>query len=90
MLSRLMISLGVPIRSASHSREILMNLGPIAQIIGYSFFGISVLVVGTYRVPIGSAITGALVSYVLMLAGTYVLALIIDNLAPIFNGQRRR
>lgn len=66
----------------------LAAIGPIAQIIGYSVFGISVPFMGTYRVPIGSAITSALVSYVLVLVGTYVLALIIDGLAPTFNGQR--
>jgi hypothetical protein len=66
----------------------LAAIGPVAQIIGYSVFGISVPFAGTYRVPIGSAITSALVTYVLALAGTYVLGLIIDALAPTFNGQR--
>jgi hypothetical protein len=66
----------------------LAAIGPIAQIIGYSVFGITVPFVGTYRVPIGSAITSALVAYILTLAGTYVLALIIDGLAPTFSGQR--
>ena len=66
----------------------LAAIGPIAQLIGYSVFGISVPFMGTYRVPIGSAITSALVTYVLSLAATYVLALIIDALAPTFNGQR--
>ena len=66
----------------------LAAIGPIAQLIGYSVFGISVPFMGTYRVPIGSAITSALVSYVLSLAATYILALIIDALAPTFNGQR--
>jgi hypothetical protein len=66
----------------------LAAIGPIAQLIGYSVFGVTVPFVGTYRMPIGSAITQALVSYLLTLAGTYVLALIIDALAPRFNGQR--
>jgi hypothetical protein len=66
----------------------LAAIGPIAQLIGYSVFGISVPFMGTYRVPIGSALTTAIVSYVLSLAATYVLALIIDALAPTFNGQR--
>jgi hypothetical protein len=66
----------------------LAAIGPIAQLIGFSVFGITVPFVGTYRVPIGSAITQAVVSYLLMLAGTYLLALIIDALAPTFNGQR--
>jgi hypothetical protein len=66
----------------------LAAIGPIAQIIGYSVFGVSVPFAGHYRVPIGSAITSALVTYVLALAGTYVLGLIIDALAPTFSGQR--
>jgi hypothetical protein len=66
----------------------LAAIGPIAQLIGYSVFGISVPFMGTYRVPIGSALTTAIVSYVLSLAASYVLALIIDALAPTFNGQR--
>lgn len=66
----------------------LAAITPIAQLIGYSVFGVSVPFVGTYRVPIGSAITQAIVTYVLTLALTYVLALIIDALAPTFNGQR--
>lgn len=66
----------------------LAAIGPIAQLIGYSVFGIGVPFMGTYRVPLGSAITSAIVTYVLALVGTYVLALIIDALAPSFNGQR--
>ena len=66
----------------------LAAIGPLAHLIGYSVFGISVPFIGTYRVPIGTAITQALVTYILTLAGTYVLALIIDALAPTFNGQR--
>jgi hypothetical protein len=66
----------------------LAAIGPIAQIIGYSVFGITVPYMGTYRVPIGSAITSGLIGFVLTLAGTYVLALIIDGLAPTFSGQR--
>jgi Yip1 domain len=67
----------------------LAAIGPIAQFIGYSVFGMSVFG-ATYRVPIGSGLTSALLTYVLTLAATYVLALIIDALAPTFNGQRNQ
>jgi hypothetical protein len=66
----------------------LAAIGPLAQIIGYSVFGISVPFMGTYRVPIGSAIASAVAMYILTLIATYVLALIIDALAPTFHGQR--
>ena len=66
----------------------LAAIGPVAYLIGSTVFGIPIPFVGTYRVPIGSAITQAIVSYVLALAGTYVLALIIDALAPTFSARR--
>lgn len=66
----------------------LAAIGPVAQIIGYSVFGITVPFLGTYRVPIGSAITTAIVTYILTLIGTYLLGLIIDGLAPTFGAQR--
>ena len=67
----------------------LAAIGPIAQVIGYSVFGFRMPFGGSvYRVPIGSAITGAVVSYVLALVGVYLLALIIDALAPTFGGSR--
>lgn len=66
----------------------LAAIGPIAQVIGYSVFGISVPFLGTYRVPIGSAITNAILTYVLALIATYLLGLIIDGLAPTFGAQR--
>ena len=65
----------------------LAAIGPIAQVIGYSVFGMSFMGT-TYRTPIGSAVTGAIVTYVLTLIGCYVLALVIDMLAPTFNGTR--
>jgi len=67
----------------------LAAIGPIAQFIGYSVFGTSVFGT-TYRIPVGAGLTNAVVSYVLALVGTYVLALIINELAPTFNGQRNQ
>jgi hypothetical protein len=66
----------------------LAAIGPVAQLIGTTVFGVPVPFVGTYRVPIGSAITQAIVGYLLSLAAAYVLALIIDALAPTFNARR--
>ena len=66
----------------------LAAIGPVAEVIGYSVFGLTVPFLGTYRVPIGSAITTAVVRYILMLVGTYLLGLIIDGLAPTFGAQR--
>jgi hypothetical protein len=66
----------------------LAAIPPICQAIGYSVFGIHMPFVGTYRTPIGSAVTSAVVQYVLTLVVVYVVALIIDNLAPTFGGTK--
>jgi hypothetical protein len=41
-----------------------------------------------FKVPIGTGLAGAVVRYLATLAGVYVLALIIDALAPSFGGQK--
>ena len=66
----------------------LAAIGPVSTAIGYSVFGISLPFVGTWRTPIGSAITSAVVTYALTLVGVFVMGLIIDNLAPTFGGTR--
>jgi hypothetical protein len=68
----------------------LAAIGPIAQAIGWSVFGRSIPLVGTYRTPIGSAITGAVVMFVMSLVAVYVLALVIDALAPTFDGTKNQ
>jgi Yip1 domain len=64
----------------------LAAIGPIAQAIGWSVFGMRVPFLGSYRTPVGTAITQAVVTYVLTLIGVYVLAVVIDKLAPTFSG----
>jgi len=66
----------------------LAAIGPIASVIGWSVFGLSVPFAGSYRAPIGFAVRTALMQYVLALVGVFVLALIIDALAPTFGGQK--
>lgn len=63
----------------------LSAIGPIANLIGFSLIGSM-----GYRVPLGRALPYALATYVLSLVGTYVLALIIDALAPTFGGRRNQ
>ncbi len=66
---------------------LLAAIPAVAGFIGMSVFGMRVLG-STFRVPIGTGLTGAVVRYVATLAGVYVLALIIDALAPSFGGTR--
>jgi hypothetical protein len=66
----------------------LAAIGPVASIIGMSIIGISVPFTGTFRIPITNAIGSAVVQYVFGLIGVYLLALIIDLLAPKFAGEK--
>ena len=69
----------------------LAAIGPVASIIGMSLFGISMpFSGGTYRVPLMSSITHGIASYVLALVAVFVIALIIDALAPVFGGEKNQ
>jgi len=54
------------------------------SLVGYSGFGLGV----TYRVPIASGIASMVLNYVLALGAVYVIALVIDALAPNFGGEK--
>jgi hypothetical protein len=69
---------------------ILAAIPPICQfvkvsIVGYAWHGFRV-----YRLGIGSGLTAAIVAYVTSLAAVYVLAVIIEALAPNFAAQPSR
>jgi hypothetical protein len=66
----------------------LAAIGPLATFLGGQLFGTTIPVLGTVRVPIGNAILGALVTYGLSLAACYIVAMVIDNLAPRYGGTR--
>jgi hypothetical protein len=68
----------------------LAAIGPIASIIGWSVFGMSLPFVGSFRIPIAYAVRAAVVSFIATLVGVFVLALIIDALAPNFGGQKNQ
>jgi len=68
---------------------ILAAIGPIAQFFGSQIFGYRALWV-SYRPPLTTSLATAVVSYVLALAGVFVMAMIIDALAPSFGGQSNR
>ena len=67
----------------------LAAIPAIAGFIGLTLIGYSVLGT-TYRYPLVSGIEQAILMYVLSLVGTFVLALIIDALAPNFGGQKNQ
>lgn len=67
----------------------LAAIGPVAGFIGSTAIGFSV-VGTTYRVPVGTALVSAVIGFALALVGVYLLALIIDALAPTFGAVKDR
>lgn len=66
---------------------ILAAIGPIALLIGQQVFGYSGFGI-TYKPSIGYSIGTAVITYVMSLVGIYVIAFIINALAPTFGGQQ--
>jgi hypothetical protein len=66
---------------------ILAAIGPICMLIGQQVFGYSALGI-SWKPPIAYSVTWAVLTYVLSLVSIYVLALIIDGLAPSFGGAK--
>ena len=66
----------------------LAAIGPVASIIGMSIVGLSIPFAGTFRLPLTTSIGSAVVQYILSLVGVYILALIVDFLAPNFSGEK--
>jgi hypothetical protein len=69
---------------------ILAAIPPVCQfvktsILGYAWHGFRI-----YRLGIGAGLTAAVVEYVVSLLGVYVLAVIIEALAPNFAGEANR
>lgn len=63
----------------------LAAIGPVASAIGALVFGYRAFGM-SYRPPFGTVLSSTFVTYLLTLGGVYVLALIIDALAPNFGG----
>ncbi|HTL29123.1 MAG TPA: Yip1 family protein [Tepidisphaeraceae bacterium] len=61
----------------------LAAIGPIAMMIGWSAFGY-----GIFRLSMGWIISHALLSYILTIVGVFVLAWIINMLAPTFGATQ--
>jgi len=63
---------------------ILAAIPAVAGFIGYVVIGMSFGGFGTFRVPVGTALVWAILTYILSLGGIFLLAFIIDALAPTF------
>ena len=78
---------GTPAYLFPHYVVYLAAIPPLAGFIGSSVIGVSVPG-GTQRVPLFAGLLGAVIAYVLSFAVVYAVAIIIDQLAPQFKGQR--
>jgi len=68
---------------------ILAAIPAVATFIGFSIVGYSGLGPGpAYRIPMAAGIAGMVLNYALTLVGVYVIALVIDKLAPNFAGEQ--
>jgi len=74
----------------SHYIAILAAIPAIVGFLSASLIGVSVPFLGSYRIGLTAGLTTAVLRYCLALVGIFVVALIVDALAPTFGGQRNR
>lgn len=68
-------------------------LAAIPAVFGFikgSFIGYGSVFGVTMRVPVGAGLRSMIIGYIFSLVGIYLMALIIDALAPTFSGQKNR
>lgn len=68
---------------------ILAAIPAIASLVGQLLFGMDFGLI-SYSLPVGTLLFMAVLSYVLSVVGVFVLSLIIDALAPTFQGTRSK
>lgn len=66
---------------------LLAAIPAVAGFIGYTVFGLS-WGFGTIKLPVGTALTWAVVTYISSLAGAVILSFIVDALAPSFGSAK--
>jgi len=66
----------------------LAAIGAIASVVGAAYVGVSLPFENVARLHVGAAVVGALAHFLLTFAVVFVVALIVDRLAPTFGGQR--
>jgi hypothetical protein len=66
---------------------ILAAIPAIAGFIGFSIIGLGGIL-ATYRIPIPAGIAHMVLGYLFSLGSVYVIALIIDSMAPTFGGKK--
>ena len=66
----------------------LAAIGAVAGFIGGSLVGMTLPFIGTYRVPIAAGLAAAVFAFVMAIVGVFILAIIINALAPTFGAQK--
>ena len=69
---------------------IMAAIPAVVMFVRMSLIGESIPFVGSWRAPIATGLTMAVTSYVLTLVGVFVVALIVEALAPTFGGEKNR
>ncbi len=69
---------------------IMAAIPAVVQFISAALIGISVPFLGSYRVGIGPALGGAVLAYLLSLVAIFIVALVVDVLAPTFGGEKNQ
>jgi hypothetical protein len=69
---------------------ILAAIPAVKLFLTWSVIGVSIPFGGSYRAGVLAGLTSAITTYVLTLMGTFVVALIVEALAPSFGGQKDR
>lgn len=69
---------------------ILAAIPAIAGFVKGSFIGTDLGVLGQMRVGVGAGLVSLVISYALALVSVFIMALIVDALAPTFGGQKDR
>lgn len=66
----------------------LAAIGAVAGVIGRAIIGTSVPFIATYRAPLGSSLVAACIGIVMTIVGCFVMAFIVNALAPTFGGRQ--
>jgi len=69
---------------------VMAAIPAVIRFLSLAVFGVRVPFLGTYRVGIVNGLSSAIVTYVLALLGVYIVALIVDALAPSFQGEKNQ
>ena len=62
----------------------------IVRLVSSSLLGVSLPFIGSYRIGLGAGLTMAVLSYALALVAVFVVALIVEALAPTFGAEKNR